>query len=698
MTTTHYRTCNLCEAMCGLEIKTENGTITTIAGDKNDAFSRGHICPKAVAMKDIYEDPNRLKTPVKRTADGWKPISWEAAYSEIVDKLKDIQAKHGNNAVGVYQGNPSIHNLGTTLFSPSFFRLLKTKNMFSATSTDQLPHHFAALLMFGHYFLLPIPDIDHTDYWLIIGGNPVASNGSIMTAPDVTHRLQSIQKRGGKVVVIDPRFTETAEKATEHHAIRPGSDVFLLLGMIHVIFKENLVKMGKNEVFTEGVNEVKQIVENYAPEKIAAQTGISATTIERLAREFPAAKSAVCYGRVGVSTQAFGGVSQWLINVLNILTDNFDKAGGAMFTTPAFDIVRPSKAPPVIGRWRSRVRNLPEFMSELPVAALAEEILTEGDGQIRAMITSCGNPILSTPNGGQLEKAFEKLEYMVAFDIYINETTRHADIILPPATGLENTHYDITFHALAIRNTAKYSEALFPKSAGAKYDWEIYQELAHAFANTETEGGEFTPEPPEVKLNLGLMYGKYALTLDQLKENPHGIDLGALQSCLPERLLTADKKIHLAPDLLVQDLERVQLAMDKKPTPQYPLFLIGRRHLRDNNSWMHNSARLVRGRNRCTLMIHPEDAHALGIDNQQVVKISSRVGSVEIAAELTDTMMRGVVSMPHGYGHARAGVQLDIANQHAGVSVNDLTDEFVLDELTGNAAFSNVVVRVERRM
>ena len=698
MTTTHYRTCNLCEAMCGLEIKTENGTITTIAGDKNDAFSRGHICPKAVAMKDIYEDPNRLKTPVKRTADGWKPISWEAAYSEIVDKLKDIQAKHGNNAVGVYQGNPSIHNLGTTLFSPSFFRLLKTKNMFSATSTDQLPHHFAALLMFGHYFLLPIPDIDHTDYWLIIGGNPVASNGSIMTAPDVTHRLQSIQKRGGKVVVIDPRFTETAEKATEHHAIRPGSDVFLLLGMIHVIFKENLVKMGKNEAFTEGLDKIKQIVENYSPEKIAAQTGISATTIERLAREFPAAKSAVCYGRVGVSTQAFGGVSQWLINVLNILTDNFDKAGGAMFTTPAFDIVRPSKAPPVIGRWRSRVRNLPEFMSELPVAALAEEILTEGDGQIRAMITSCGNPILSTPNGGQLEKAFEKLEYMVAFDIYINETTRHADIILPPATGLENTHYDITFHALAIRNTAKYSEALFPKSAGAKYDWEIYQELAHAFANTETEGGEFTPEPPEVKLNLGLMYGKYALTLDQLKENPHGIDLGALQSCLPERLLTADKKIHLAPDLLVQDLERVQLAMDKKPTPQYPLFLIGRRHLRDNNSWMHNSARLVRGRNRCTLMIHPEDAHALGIDNQQVVKISSRVGSVEIAAELTDTMMRGVVSMPHGYGHARAGVQLDIANQHAGVSVNDLTDEFVLDELTGNAAFSNVVVRVERRM
>ncbi len=693
MTTTHYRNCNLCEAMCGIEIKTEGGVITTIIGDKNDPFSRGHICPKAVAMKDIYEDPNRLKKPVKRTPDGWKTISWEEAYSEVVSKLKDIQSRYGNNAVGVYQGNPSIHNMGTTMNSPTFFRQLKTKNMFSATSTDQLPHHFAAWLMFGHPLLLPIPDIDHTDYWLIIGGNPVASNGSIMTAPDVTHRLQAIKKRGGKVVVIDPRLTETAEKASEHHFIRPGSDVFLLLGMIHVVFKENWVKLGKNTDYTEGVELLKKLTQDYSPQQVEAQTGIAADTIERLAKEFAAAPSAVCYGRVGVSTQAFGGVSQWLINALNILTDNCDKQGGAMFTAPALEIVRPSKSPTIFGRWRSRVRNLPEFMSELPVAALAEEILTEGEGQIKAMITSCGNPILSTPNGAQLDKAFEQLEFKVAIDIYINETTRHADIILPPATGLETPHYDLTFHALAIRNTAKYSEALYPKADGAKYDWEIYQELAHLFSGAE---GEWAPEPPEVKLNMGLMFGKYQLSLDKLKEQPHGIDLGALQPCFPQRLLTSDKKINLAPELLIQDLERVKAAMDKKPTPQYPLLLIGRRHLRDNNSWMHNSARLVRGRNRCTLMMHPADAQVLNIDNQQVIKISSRVGSVEVSVELTDTMMRGVVSMPHGYGHARKGVQLDVAQQHAGVSVNDLTDEFVLDELTGNAAFSNVAVRVER--
>ncbi len=700
--TNHYRTCNLCEAMCGLEIKTENGVITTIAGYKNDPFSRGHICPKAVALKDIYEDPNRLKTPVKRTENGWQPISWDEAYSEIISKLKDIQARHGANAVGVYQGNPSIHNLGTTLNNSAFFKLLKTKNMFSATSTDQLPHHFASWTMLGHAFLFPVPDLDHTDYWLIIGGNPIASNGSMMTAPDVGHRLEAIKKRG-KVVVIDPRFTETAEKASEHHFIRPGSDALLLLGMIQVIFNENLVKMGKLADFTEGVSDLKNTASDFDLEEIALNTGISVDNIQRLAREFAGSKTAVCYGRVGVSTQAFGGVCQWLIYALNIITGNFDKEGGAMFTAPAFDIVQPRKRPELFNRWQSRVRKLPEFMGELPVAAMAEEMLTEGDGQIKAMITSCGNPVLSTPNGNQLDKAFESLEFMVAIDIFINETTRHANIILPPATGLETSHYDVTFHVLAIRNTAKYSEPLFPKSDGAKYDWEIYQELAHLYANAvpsnrddpeSVKRVDFTPEAPEIKLNMGLKYGKYRLSLDKLKENPHGIDLGALQPCLPERLFTEDKKIQLAPALLVQDLDRLKAAFNNEPTPQYPFLLIGRRHLRDNNSWMHNSARLIKGRNRCTLMIHPKDAQALSIENQQVVKVTSRVGTVELPAELTDAMMQGVVSMPHGYGHGRKGVKLDIAQKHAGVSVNDLTDEFVIDELTGNSAFSNVVVNV----
>jgi anaerobic selenocysteine-containing dehydrogenase len=701
MTSTHFRTCNLCEAMCGLKIQVENDAVKSIEGDKNDSFSRGHICPKAVAMKDIYNDPNRLKTPVRRTADGWEPISWDDAYTEIVEKTKAIQAKHGNNAVGVYQGNPSIHNLGTTLNSANLFRLLRTKNMFSATSADQLPHHFAAWQMFGHPMLLPIPDIDNTDFWLIFGGNPIASNGSIMSAPDVAHRLSAIRQRGGKVIVVDPRRTETADKSSAHFFIRPNADVFLLLALIHVVYAKNGVKMDKNADYTEGSLELEKCVADFSPEAVAAVTGIAAAEIERLATDFMAAKTAVCYGRVGVSTQRFGTLCQWLINALNVLTGNCDSEGGAMFTAPAFEILRKSKAETIFNRWQSRVRGLPEFMSELPVAAMAEEILTEGEGQIKALITSCGNPVLSVPNGLKMDKALENLDFMVSFDIYINETTRHAHLILPPATGLEVSHYDVTFHVLAIRNTAKYSPPLFAKAEGAKYDWEIFQELAHRFKG---ETGDFKPEPPENTLDMGLKFGRYKISLQDLKDNPHGLDFGALQPCFPERLFTENKKINLAPSLLVADLERARKYLDADKNVHrtsdtvhlpYPFALIGRRHLRDNNSWMHNSERLVRGRNRCTLLIHTDDAKALNIDNQQVVKVNSRIGSVELPAELTDSMMRGVLCMPHGYGHGRAKVQLDVARKNAGVSVNDLTDEYVLDDLTGNAAFSNVFVNVE---
>lgn len=707
MNKTHFRTCNLCEAMCGLEIRVVNNEITSIAGDKNDAFSRGHICPKAVAMKDIYSDPNRLKTPVRRTADGWEAISWESAFSEIIEKTRKIQAKYGNNAVAVYQGNPSIHNLGTTLNSANFFRLLKTKNMFSATSADQLPHHFAAWQMFGHPLLMPIPDIDRTDFWLIFGGNPIASNGSIMSSPDVAHRLAAIRQRGGKVIVIDPRRTETADKSTEHFFIRPNADVFLLLALIHVIFEEKGVDLGKNADYTEGVLLLEKCVSDFSPEAVADITGIAAVDIRRLAYAFKAAKSAVCYGRVGVSTQSFGTLSQWLINALNVVTNNCDREGGAMFTAPAFEILRKSKAETIFNRWQSRVRGLPEFMSELPVAAMAEEILTAGEGQIKALFTSCGNPVLSVPNGQKMDIALENLDFMVSIDIYINETSRHAHIILPTATGLETAHYDVTFHALAIRNTAKYSPPLFEKSDNAKYDWEIFQELAHRFKG---ETDDFKAVPPEMTLDFGLKMGRYKTSLQALIDHPHGLDFGALQPSFPERLFTDDKKINLAPALLVADLERARQYLDNYAaqngenspsrfvgtSSQYPLALIGRRHLRDNNSWMHNSERLVRGRNRCTLLMHPKDAQALNVNNQDVVKVSSRVGTIELPIECTDSMMQGVVCMPHGYGHGRANVRLDVARQHAGVSVNDLTDEEVLDELTGNAAFSNVLVRVEK--
>ena len=683
----HYRTCNLCEAVCGIEIEHADGKVLAIRGDKQDPFSRGHICPKALALKEIYEDENRLKLPVKRIGNDWKEISWDEAFDEIANKIKEIQTKYGRNAVAVYQGNPSVHNFGTLLNSGSLLKALKTQNNFSATSVDQLPHHFAGWAMFGHPLLLPIPDIDRTNYFLIFGANPLASNGSLMTAPDIINRLEAIKKRGGKIVLIDPRRNETARVATEHHFIKPASDVYFLLAIIHTLFAENLVKLGHLADFTDGVDVLREVSKDYTPETVENLTGISAAEIRRITLEFANAKSAVCYGRIGVSTQKFGGLCHWLINSINILTANFDRAGGAMFTSPAFDLLQTAKPANIYNRWQSRVRKLPEFMSELPVAALAEEILTDGEGQIKALFTSCGNPVLSTPNGAQLEKALETLEFMVSIDIYMNETTRYADIILPTATGLETSHYDVIFNLLAVRNTTKYSAPLFPKDENAKYDWEIFQELAHRL-NSKEEPLKLVP--PEVKLNFGLQFGRYKLSLEELQNNPHGIDLGELQSCLPDRLLTENKRLNLAPELLVNDLQRLKL--ETAQSDEFSFALIGRRHLRDNNSWLHHSEILTKGKNRCTLLINNSDAETLNLQNGKTVKVSSRVGTVEIPCEITETIAPGVVSIPHGYGHKRQDFTTN--ENHAGVSLNDLTDHDLIDELTGNAAFNGVRVKI----
>ncbi|MFT4762314.1 MAG: anaerobic selenocysteine-containing dehydrogenase [Paraglaciecola sp.] len=697
---THHRTCNLCEAMCGLEIQHQNGEILSIKGDKNDPLSRGHICPKAVALQDIYKDPNRLKTPIKRTENGWESISWEQAYEEVYLNLKSIQGAHGNNAVGVYQGNPNVHNMGSMMFGPTFVRALNTKNRFSATSADQLPHQVASLLMLGHVLLTPIPDIDRTDFMLIIGANPLVSNGSMMTCPDFAKRLKAIQKRGGKFIVIDPRRTETAEKADEHIFIKPGRDALLLLGLIHTIFAEKLVDLRHLKDVIDGLEIIENAVKNYSPEKVEKPLGIANEKIRELAREMATANSAVCYARMGASTQIFGGICQWLSNVLNILTGNFDREGGAMFTLPAFDHVGMTTMQGKggsFGRRRSRVRNLPEYSGEFPVATMAEEILTEGEGQIKAMVTIAGNPLLSVPNGQQLEKAFSGLEYMVAVDIYLNETTRHANIILPPTTGVETSHYDLIFNVLAIRNTAKYSPALFEKEENQRYDWQIFKGLATKFTGKADDGST-----PEMLLDYALKNGPYKkqdIDLKALKENPSGIDLGALKPILKHRLNTKDKRIQLAPAIYVNDLERLEKTFfDEKENAEneFPFDLIGRRQLRGNNSWMHNAARLMRGRNRCTLLLNPKDAISLSFKNGQIVSVESRVGRIQIEAELSDEIMPGVVSIPHGFGHGKKGIQMDVAAANAGVNINDLTDELLIDEVTGNVAFSGVGVLIKR--
>ncbi len=695
---THFRTCNLCEAMCGLEINYQNKTIISIKGDKNDTLSKGHICPKATALTDLYTDKDRLKTPIKRTENGWIDISWEAAFNEIETELKRIQKQYGKNAVGSYRGNPTVHNTGLMLFGTPFLQSLGSNQSYTATSVDQLPHHFASFFMFGHYLMFPIPDIDRTDFMLIMGGNPAVSNGSIMTAPDFSNRLKAIKNRGGKVVVVDPRFTETAKIANNYYPIKPGTDAFLLLAMLHVIFEEKLETLGHLAAHTNGLETLREAVKNYPPEKIAKIIGFSSEEIKQMARDFANAKTAVCYGRLGLSTQEFGGLCQWLVNVLNCVTGNLDTEGGALFTKPIIDIVGMSKMTGKTGSFnkrQSRVHKLPEFTGEFPVATLSDEILTPGEGQIKAMITIAGNPVLSTPNGKHLEEAFASLEYMVSIDIYLNETTKYANIILPTTTGLETPLYDLVFHQFAIRNTAKYSEALFEKSEEQRHDWEILKELTKRFSGKEN------PLNLEQTLDYMLQFSSYKdsnLSVEELKKHPHGLDFGALKPQLPERLFTADNKVELAHPLFLGDLERLNAKLNEsssEKTLEFPFSLIGRRHLRSNNSWMHNSERLVKGKERCTLLIHPKDANFLQIEDGQIVKVTSDVGQVQLPIEITDSIMPGVVSIPHGWGHHRKGTKMEVAQQHAGVSLNDLTNAKNLDFLTGNADLSGTKVKIE---
>jgi anaerobic selenocysteine-containing dehydrogenase len=686
--------------MCGLVIQTEGDTVVDIRGDRDDPLSRGHVCPKAVALKDIHEDPDRLRKPVKRirTAAGayqHVEIDWPEALDLAAGALAATIEHHGVDAVGAYFGNPSVHNYGMLTHQRNLFRHIRTRNRFSATSVDQLPHHLVSLWCFGHMLLHPIPDVDRTHYFLMLGANPLASNGSIWTVPDVRRRLKDLKARGGKLVVVDPRRTETAELATEHVFIRPGTDAAFLLAMIHVLFRDDLVSPGPLAAFTDGLEEIGVAVVELTPEWAAPLTGIPAASIERIAHDLANAEAGICYGRMGVSTQAFGALCQWAIQVINVATGHLDKPGGSLFTRPAMDQVV-NTGPGGFGRFASRARGLPEFNYELPAATMADEIRTPGEGQIRLMFTGAGNPVLSTPNGRALDEALEELDFMISVDPALNETTRHADVILPPSSPLEHDHYDIAFHNLAIRNTARYNPAVFDKPEEAMHDWEIFSALGERLAallNLEP----MPSHPPDRLVDAALRGGPYGddtewqLSIDKLKAHPSGIDLGPLEPSCPERLQTPGQRIQLAIPEVLEDIQRFTR---ETSTLDEHYRLIGRRHVRDNNSWMHNHHRLMKGKPRCQLLMNPDDVEKEGWKPGMWVTIKSRVGSIEAELAASDEMMPGVVSLPHGYGHGQAGTRGQIASRHAGISCNDITDEQYVDQLSGNAAVNGVSVRL----
>ncbi len=732
------RVCPFCEATCGLAIETSGTSIVSVRGDANDPFSAGFLCPKAHGLMQLQHDPDRLRRPVRRTADGWQEIGWDEALHEVAERLLAVRAKHGNDAVGMYTGNPVVHDLGALLYRPLLVRALASRSCFNSSAIDTLPKIVQTGLMFGRSFPtgVPVPDIDRTHHLLVIGANPMVSHGSLMTMPDAPRRLKSVVARGGRLVVIDPRRTETAKIASEHHFIRPGSDAAFLLALVHTLFDEGLVRLGAAEGLVRGLDEVEAAAKEFTPEAVSDHCGIAPGTIRRVAREMAAAESAACYGRLGTCVQEFGTLASWGCDLVNLLTGNLDRPGGVMFTTPAapLDALLPPGGDFAIGRWRSRVGGQPEVDGLIPSSTMAEEMLTPGEGRVRAMILLMTNPVRSAANSLQLDRAFAGLDFLVAVDFYINETTRHAHLILPTPSPAELPGYEVGLYHLSVRNVAKWSQAAVPRAEGCPETWQVlsrlaasllgmgdapakafddvvFQQLAQRAIGSGGPWPGLTPDEARAKLepavgperivDLLLRIGPYGdgfgrrpegLTLAKVKAARHGMDLGPLEPRLKEILDGGRGLIELAPALMRQDLPRLRERMAK---PISGMRLIGRRDLRCSNSFMHNLPALVKGRRRCTLLVSREDAGRIGLVDGGAARVTSRVGSLVAPVEVSDELMPGVVSLPHGWGHDVEEAQLRVAKAHPGVNANRLTDDRAFDVASGTAVLFGTPVRVE---
>lgn len=718
MPKTIYRTCSLCEACCGLAFEVENNRILSVRPDEDDVLSRGHVCPKGVAMRAVHHDPDRVRAPLRRRPDGeFEPISWDDAFGLVAARLTEVQQRHGRDAVALYIGNPVVHNHGALLLRKGLVTALGTRNCFSAGSQDTSPRFASSYYLYGSSFAVPIPDVDATQYLLCIGANPLVSNGSFLSAPNMRARLRALRQRGGKLVVVDPRESETAREADEHVAVRPGSDAALLLSMVQVLAARGRVDRVRLERITSGWSAVESRLAAFAPQRVAEYVGIPAETIERLAIEFAEAPSSVAYSRVGVCNNAFGTLATYATDLLNLCAGRLGVAGGALFPAPAIDIVEILRmiGGDGHGRWKTRVRGLPETLGDLPAAALAEEIEEPGQGQIRALVTFAGNPVLSTPNGRRLDRALGGLDFMVAIDIYVNETTRHADVILPTAWSLADDHVDVIFSDLFIRNVARWSPPVVEPEPGDRADWEILLEL------TERLGGGPTGMPfldrlmrvarrfgyrwtPTATLDLLLRIGPYGdrflpfskgLNLRKLKAAPHGIDLGPLTPGFERRVLHKDRRIHLGAEPMLNAIDEAAAQAAVRPDPN-ELLLVGRREVRTNNSWMHNVPGMVAGRERCVLLVHPDDALQSKVGDGEIAILESRVHSGEVRVQLSPQMRPGVVSLPHGWGHAAAAPWQKVAGSRPGVSVNDWTDDQKVETTVGQSILNGVPVRLGR--
>ncbi|MFE7369921.1 molybdopterin-dependent oxidoreductase [Streptomyces anulatus] len=726
-TRTAPRICPLCEATCGLTLTIEGTTVTGARGDRDDIFSQGFICPKGASFGGLDADPDRLRVPLVRGDDGeLREAAWSEAFDLIAARIPELTKTHGPNAVGVVLGNPNVHTMAGSLYPPLLLGALRTRNVFTASTLDQMPKHVSSGLLFGDAHAIPVPDLDRTDHLLLIGANPLESNGSLCTAPDFPGRLKALRRRGGTLTVVDPRRTRTARLADRHVAIRPGADALLLAALAHTLLTEKLADPGPLAAHLEGMDELAGALADFTPDAVAAACDVDADTITAIARELAGAPTAAVYGRIGSCTVEHGTLASWLVDVLNILTGNLDRPGGALFPLSA-TARAPRPAGPgtrqavpgkgfALGRWSSRVSGHPEAKGELPIAALAEEIDTPGEGRIRALLVIAANPVLSAPDGDRLDAALaDGLDFMVSVDPYLNETSRHADVVLPPPPPSQSAHFDFAFNGFAVHNQVRYTRAAVPLEGGRMDESEIHARLVlavsglhgappsavddlaittaltRAGAPRELAAGLTGENGPERRLDLMLRLGPYGLTLEQLLAHPHGIDLGPLKPRVQEVLRTRSGRIELLPEPIAADLPRLRRALGDRPAP---LVLVGRRHLRSNNSWMHNVGSLTGGSNVCTLQIHPDDAARLGLVDGATARIESSGGAIEAPAEITDTVRGGVVSLPHGWGHSRPGTRMGVAAAHPGANVNQLLDGTLLDPLSGTAVLNAIPVSV----
>ncbi|MFE2285983.1 molybdopterin-dependent oxidoreductase [Streptomyces sp. NPDC059443] len=815
MPRTALRICPLCEATCGLTLTIEGTAVTGARGDRDDVFSRGFICPKGAAFGALDADPDRLRGPLVRRDGRLREATWEEAYEAIAAAVPALVREYGAQSVGVVLGNPNTHTMAGHLYPPLLLKALGTRNLFTASTLDQMPKHVSSGLLFGDPFAIPVPDLDRTDFLLVVGANPVESNGSLCTAPDFPGRLKALRARGGTLVVVDPRRTRTAKLADRHLAPRPGSDALLLAALAHTLLAEKTAGPGALAEHVLGLRELAEALGSFTPEAVAPACDLPAEEIRDLARALAAAPTAAVYGRIGSSTVEYGTLASWLVDVLNILTGNLDRPGGALFPLSATDRA-PRPAGPGkgfgLGRWHSRVSGHPEAKAELPMAALAEEIETPGEGRIRALVSIAANPVLSAPDGRRLDAALAGLDFMISVDPYLNETSRHAHVVLPPPPPSQSAHFDFAFNAFAIRNQVRYSLPAVPLEAGRMDECEIHARLVLAVSGMhgaapaavddlaiQTALAREVADPhsplrgqdparltglltgdsgPERRLDLMLRLGPYGdrfgaesglpantrpgvaehsapdtttdpgagtatdtgagtvtgpstnpgsragvdpsavrdpgagtgpgagaapglglegtgaasgLGLERLRAQPHGIDLGPLRPRLPGLLKTRSGMIELLPEPIAAELPRLRAALADRPAT---LVLVGRRHLRSNNSWLHNVPALTGGSNTCTLQVHPDDADRLGLADGALAWIAADGGSLEVPVEVTDSVRAGVVSLPHGWGHDRSGTRLSVASATPGANVNQLLDGTRLDPLSGTAVLNGFPVEL----